>query len=529
MKKASDGGAEFRLGELLASLPPRPDADAASSWLEGMRDEDLKTLQPDFAVRLLAMAASKCIDRSSLEQAERLIGCLESEVAGGSSGYELANVQSLRGKLDLKRSNWAMAAEHFENAANLVDERAMKSKALNNAAQAWLFAGNLARAQSLYKQTLSIAEAGNIPQGIIHACLGLSSVALQLGDPMQAINWLDRAETVPKDALSGVEHGQIAMQMGIALAKTGLHDRADQCYREAEERLRAGSADTSEPHLADHLLTALETNRAVLAIRRGSPRTIAGNIAADQVATPLERPVERVNDLLVRSAQLASSREIDPALATALDALDASDAADYGEGRFQSRVYVAQLLMIEGFYEPALRFASSAVRDLERLRGSVGTEFNKIGYVEGRASVYDLVIDLCRVRAELSWESAFLDDAFGFAERAKSRAFAEQLGSRTDLPRPAAVPATLLEREARLLAELRDLNSRIRKAPGAAADFETSRLIEERTTELNEVWTLIEAYVPEYVDLRRGTPVTFEECRSMLSASANCEVSDRHA
>jgi hypothetical protein len=81
----------------------------------------------------------------------------------------------------------------------------------------------------------------------------------------------------------------------------------------------------------------------------------------------------------------------------------------------------------------------SGVRDLERLRGFAGTEFNKIGYVERRAGAYDLIIDLCRIRAELSWESTLFEEV-EFAERAKSRAFAEQLGSRTDLPQPAAVP-----------------------------------------------------------------------------------------
>src|SRR6202007_2198738 len=136
--------------------------------------------------------------------------------------------------LNMKRSDWAGAAEHFEDAANIVDDSAMKSKALKNAAQAWLFAGNLSR-----------------------------------------------ADKVPKEALSGVEHGQIAMEMGIALATAGLHDRADQCYREAEERLRAGPADTRGPDWADRLLTALETNRAALAVRRGSSKTVAGNIAED--------------------------------------------------------------------------------------------------------------------------------------------------------------------------------------------------------------------------------------------------------
>ena len=197
------------LSKILTSFPG-PEGDTVP-WLAGMSDDDLRivvqTFQPDVAVSLFAAAVTKSIDLGSFELAERLIACLETELATAVSGPQLAQVRYLRGELALKRNDWAAAGGYFEESANLVDDFTKKSKALTNAAQATLFLGNIARAQSLYEGALSFDETESFQQGIVHACLGLSKVALALNDATQAVSWLERAEKTDKDKLSGVERG----------------------------------------------------------------------------------------------------------------------------------------------------------------------------------------------------------------------------------------------------------------------------------------------------------------------------------
>jgi len=98
----------------------------------------------------------------------------------------------------------------------------------------------------------------------------------------------------------------------------------------------------------------------------------------------------------------------------------------------------------------------------------------------------------------------------------KSREFLRRL-SVSELPRPRSVPEALLEQEAVLLAQLRQLAALL-----AATETVDPHAIfnDYQSTEkqLHTVWAEIGKYSQEYIDLRHGKPVSWNELQDLLKA-----------
>jgi hypothetical protein len=106
--------------------------------------------------------------------------------------------------------------------------------------------------------------------------------------------------------------------------------------------------------------------------------------------------------------------------------------------------------------------------------------------------------------------------AFTALEASKSRTMMERLGL-ADLPAPDFVPTALRERERECLETARILDQQI-LAPNSAdsrerlnAAFATALETYDRV--LNEIAN----YAPDYVELRRGSTLTYEDVHAMLT------------
>jgi len=110
-----------------------------------------------------------------------------------------------------------------------------------------------------------------------------------------------------------------------------------------------------------------------------------------------------------------------------------------------------------------------------------------------------------------------LKEALERAEAGKGRLFLDQLG--TDAfsapPLPPAQQA-LLERETGLLNELRSLEHAIRNAPDEDRWHQFVAQQGEKRVALDEVWAQLEPHAPDYVALRRGAPVKYDDLQALV-------------
>jgi tetratricopeptide (TPR) repeat protein len=104
--------------------------------------------------------------------------------------------------------------------------------------------------------------------------------------------------------------------------------------------------------------------------------------------------------------------------------------------------------------------------------------------------------------------------AFSYMERMKSREFLRRL-SVSELPQSSLVPNELLEQEAQLLPQLRQLaailaSSAMTDGPLLLGRYQTTEKL------LSDVWTEMKEYDQEYVELRHGMPISWKDVKNLL-------------
>jgi len=460
------------------------------------------------------------LDGGRLIEAERILGELKA-AHGFSSDPELrADLAYWQGEIDQRANRRDSAAKSFSEAAESTQDPLKKSQALVNAGLARLIEGKLGFAEESFEQARAIARASGNTQGILHALLGLAKLELGRRDLERALQLLEEARKLSADRLSGVEQAQVLMEIGIVLAVANLPDAAEKSYSAAREAVRTGPADLREPDLVPRLLEALASNERALEGRRGKFSEASQKAASSSTVMALEG-VPRVNpnrfeiadDLIIEAVRELGQGHVERGLSRALDAIDEGRAANFREGVFRGQCLVSQALAALGYYEPALRFALAAVADLEALRGEETSEATKIGFVAARTEIYGFAVDLGRIVADLQCDNSFLQQSLELVERAKSRTLIELL-ARTDLKPPESLPAELVARESYLLGKQRDLARPVTDASVKILGAPTT--LSACMSELDEIWLTMEQYAPEYVALRRGTPLVYADCRDLL-------------
>ncbi|MGC4817152.1 CHAT domain-containing protein [Micromonospora sp. DT63] len=175
----------------------------------------------------------------------------------------------------------------------------------------------------------------------------------------------------------------------------------------------------------------------------------------------------------------------------------------------QSLVSRAQLRLDGGDAAAAEADLAEAVGMIEAARVQVPlADRYRVGFAHNKGGAYAALTDLLAERGAY-------DDAFAVAQMSKSRALLEIAATADVQPSQPAVG-----RFAELLAQEREHLARLRAAQHAVADAVNEDLVAPPAdiADLNVVYDEMKAYDPEYVSMRRGTPVGLAELRAWLAA-----------
>lgn len=149
-----------------------------------------------------------------------------------------------------------------------------------------------------------------------------------------------------------------------------------------------------------------------------------------------------------------------------------------------------------------------SIEYIENIRNQFFIEDNKINILWDKTSVYDDIISLCI-------EMNDIDAAWEYAEMVKARSLLDFLKLK-DISSPVALSDDSKLKEKKILGELRAYDIKMRKTNSID---KLSSLIEEsskKKAELNELYDSLAKLIPEYVNLRRGKPLTMKSIKSLL-------------
>jgi tetratricopeptide (TPR) repeat protein len=168
---------------------------------------------------------------------------------------------------------------------------------------------------------------------------------------------------------------------------------------------------------------------------------------------------------------------------------------------------LGQLFARQTRWQAAYEHYKVATEMVERVRQHIHTEEFKISFFGTEEDLYMEIVGVC---VKAGWAVKAIE----WSEHFKSRTLLDALSASTILP-PPDVGRDLAEQEQHLQSTLHRLiatSSRLR--PG---EFSTHRQeLETASSALEETWREIAKCAPEYVALRRGIPLSFEEVKDCL-------------
>ena len=226
-------------------------------------------------------------------------------------------------------------------------------------------------------------------------------------------------------------------------------------------------------------------------------------------------PLAEANGLRVLAAMMAD-RNPDLALVYARRAFELMTAHEESRELWLAQATLGRLLRARGELDEAITHYTSAVDQLEAVRGHMTTSARRASYYERSRASYAALIDALLERHERSGEARDVETAFGVLEQAKARSLLEAIAELhfeedRDLSPELAVRRDLLS------ARIADLQ-RAAEEPGSSTDSRRQALEELDRTEEE-----FDSLLAEVRREGRGEPspsasVTASGARSMLDA-----------
>jgi hypothetical protein len=190
--------------------------------------------------------------------------------------------------------------------------------------------------------------------------------------------------------------------------------------------------------------------------------------------------------------------------------LDISRALGFAESGAASARSLGHLAERDGNRAEAMAWYAESIEMIERLRIRLpADDAGRIGFGRDKDDAYLRLVDLLVADGRY-------DEAFELVQRAKSRALLDLVGATVLAPTvpPQGRYGELLAQEARCLAVLR---AAARADSGPPAQSDDGSAAADR---LDALYAEMTSYDPQYVAMRRGTPVTLADLRGWLGGQS---------
>ena len=389
-----------------------------------------------------------CFSRQAIDYFQQR---LETARQTGDRQLETASLNKL-GIIYGQLGQYKQAIKFYEKAlaiARDLSSPCLQAKVLSNlAAHIYNYQGQYQQTLKFFGESLSLSR--NIPNCDNEITLvNLGVVYLSLGQDERAINSFERALTIARDPkLHNYYLEKKALSnLGNLYLRRGQYSQAIESYLQVLDRsLKSGDRPTEAIALESLGLArfqlglyepAIESYQQSLAIARelGDRLTESLSLANLGDAYFHQEQYQQAIDLLQQS--LAISREID---------------ASEIEGQILGKL--GNVYGTLGQDRQAIEFYQHSIDIIESIQGSIKIEELKSSFAGQWTDIYINLI-------QLLWNKGDFESAFNYAERAKARAFLDQI-ARGKIDFRAGAAGELLEREQNLGDEIIALDKLLR-------------------------------------------------------------------
>jgi tetratricopeptide (TPR) repeat protein len=350
-----------------------------------------------------------------------------------------------------------------------IGDRSGEGIHLGNMGVAYDLLGQYERAVELYEQGLAIAREIGDPNMEAAAWNNLGIAYRNLGQVQKPIEYAEQALAITRETGDRQGEGVYLGTLGTAYHSLGELDRAVEYYEQALTIARdIGDRESESSHL---------TNLGVA-----------------------YHDLEQVAQAITHYEQ---------ALAIARDIGDR-----HGEGAALNNLGTAQLEL--GEYETAIEYYAQAIHVLESVRAELAVgEFKSSFAAQNTFPYQDIITALI--------EQSRFEDAFHYAQRAKARAFLDQMGNARIDPR-GANDAALVEEEETLRGEIQALDAQLRSEWDKPQDLRSEDALDslqarlqERRGAYEDVLISLKLENPEHASLVAVETRTLTETQRLLT------------
>ncbi len=414
-------------------------------------------------------------------------------------GYRAGEVTTLsnQGTLYRARGQYQQALDRFNQALAIADELQHQATLIlvrNNIGAVYEDQSRYEAALVQYQAVLTTAKAIGEQANLGGALNNLGSVRARLGQYQTAEENLVEALEIRQEI--GDQRGQVSTLINLGSLDSDLtptdsanSGRALKQYEQAFDLAqRIGDLPDAaialnnigivygvagEPQLA---LTAFQELRTLW--------TDLSNRAGEAVA---------LNNM---GAAYTASQEYQEALAAFDQALAIFVALADPTGQAATLGYLGYLYESQGQSREAIDYYKQAIDQVESVQGDIRVDVLKITFADQQVNLYERLI-------KLLWTAQRGDEAFAYAERARARAFLDQIGNQQVDSRKDADPE-LIEQEQRLRQEIIGLQNSVTEGRLGNPDESHEDIqakLEQARRDYAELLTQLKLHSPDYAAL----------------------------
>ena len=413
---------------------------------------------------------------------------------------DVANIEMNTGIVlaELGRGSEALTA--YETAAAAYKKSGnhlRQAQNLENMGELHLWLGN-------YNQSLDAFDAARALFTELNAPLELHILERLTADAYLTLNLLPEATAAYRQAIAGLEADNVTYHLGWALWGLGATLLRRQRLAEAAEALARAAAIFAAAG-NDHLQSAVLLEQAALAQAQGETETAVQQ--TEQALALIDKqdwPVQRIYAYLRLADLLPDTPTIEPLLQ---EARQLAEALPLPNLRFRVWQRLGRLYLLEGREAEAETMLTTAVTEIERLRGTLARQTLRASFLQDKTAVYADLAQLYLARGD----QASLAQAFGVIEQAKSRALVDLLSGAIDARLQDNIDPALAGRLQSLQADLNAIYNEALRDSSTGDRAARLAALDDRATDLEQEISRLRLQIesgPVAADLIQPLPFT---------------------
>jgi CHAT domain-containing protein/tetratricopeptide (TPR) repeat protein len=389
--------------------------------------------------------------------------------------------------------------------------------ALNNQGELYWRMGRYLEALDSHQQSLALKLRAKDQPGAARSYNGLGNVYFRLGNYDKALEHYRRALDIFQTAAPS-ETAVVLSGIGTTLMGLGRHQEALQYLDKAYEAARA------RKDLA-RMALARNDEGYVHSLQGRYGESLKRHQEALELATKLSAPEGQLHALQGMGFNLFLMGRYPEAFETFGKVVALSEQLRNTDEMVLGHVSMGRVHEQLRQVERARAEYQAAIDTIESARSQIRLDTEKAEYLENNLEAYTNLVRLLARRPETGRSTAWVAEAFSYAERLRARALLELLAESRSRIAARVDPATASELES-LQASIAVLQGQIRQAGSgaAAANRDTLRDLYRESDRLYDAYRLLEAKVrkqdPGYVALQAAEPVSLSALQAALPSDA---------